>query len=365
VKTKILISIVVVGVAATVWQVRPVAETVQRTPAALPIRVAEVSKEPLVESRVFTGTTRPVNRAVVRSQIAGRVAKLPAFLGQQVKQGDLLLELYNPEAAPAVLIAERQWRQAQSQQGQRQRDYDRLQALVKKGTASKQEHEQARTALETANDAMLGAESEYHRAQQLDAERLIRAPFDGVVTAIDTDIGEVVSPGQHLIRVADPGQVELELVVSQDIADSLQIADAVNVTLPLSGDAQRKAVVAEISPFRERRALPTIVLRFPSGDVRPGIAASAHFHYEQGEAYQVPVGALVSNGDGAILYRVDNDNKAWQVPVKVLDMQNQLVAIHGDLNSGDRVVVAGSHRLHNGALVSSQPDPKSDNQPEQ
>ncbi len=327
---------------------------------AIPVKVMAVTPKQVFETRVFTGTTRPVNRAVVRSQISGRVAQMPARLGQRVKQGDLLLELYNPEAVPAVAAAERRWRQAESQLSQRQRDFQRLKLLLKKGTASEQEFEQSQTALETATDASLAAKSEYLSARQLDEERKIAAPFDGVVTAIDTDVGEVVSPGQSLIRVADPTRVELELVVGQTLAQSLKPGDPVEVTLPLlspyqEGNGIVTATVAEVSPFRERRALPTVRIRFPDHDIQPGVAASAHFKFARGEAYHVPIGALVSNGEGAVLYRVDDNNKAWQVPVQIKTIDQSFAAIDGQIEKGDRVVISGSHRLFDGATVGALP----------
>ena len=107
----------------------------------LPVRVVELVHEPVLESRVFAGTTRAVNRAIMRSQIAGRVASLPVTLGKKVQSGDVLLELYNPEANPAAQSAERQWRRLESQQTQRQRDFDRISLLYDKGTASLQEFE--------------------------------------------------------------------------------------------------------------------------------------------------------------------------------------------------------------------------------
>jgi multidrug efflux pump subunit AcrA (membrane-fusion protein) len=90
----------------------------------LSVRVVELAREPVLESRVFVGTTRAVNRAIMRSQIAGRVASLPVTLGKKVQPGDVLLELYNPEANPAAQSAERQWRRLESQQSHLQPDFD-------------------------------------------------------------------------------------------------------------------------------------------------------------------------------------------------------------------------------------------------
>lgn len=321
----------------------------------LPVKITQLQRMPVLEQRVFTGTTRAAHRSVMRSQIGGRVVQLPVKLGETVRQGDLLLELYNPEAAPAATVAQRQWESARSRHNQRQRDFDRVAVLLKKGTASDHEFEQARTALDTAKDDMLAAKSEHRRAQLLDAERHIRAPFNGVVTAIETDVGEVVAPGQALLRVADPAQVELELVINHQIAATLQPGTAINVTLPLESGTLHQGKVQEVSPFRERGSLPTVVLSFPQQQVKAGVAASAHFQRTLEPSFTVPMSALVSNGEGAIIYRIDTDNRAWQIPVATGLIQPNGIAISGSLEEGDRVVVAGSQRLFDGAAIGVQP----------
>ncbi|MDF1764366.1 MAG: efflux RND transporter periplasmic adaptor subunit, partial [Oleibacter sp.] len=325
------------------------------TAKLLPVKVASLVSEPLLESRVFTGTTRAVSRAIIRSQVAGRVARLPVTLGKEVKSGDLLLELYNPEANPAAQSAERQWRQLESQQTQRQRDFDRISSLYKNGTVSKQEFEQVRTDLESLTDQTLSAKEQFSRAQRLNLERLISAPFAGVVTTINTDIGEVVSPGQALLGIADPSKTEVEMAINYDIATNLKVGDLVSVILPFQQNSARQGMVTELSPFRERGALPTVVLAFPEQQIRPGVAVHARFDITKGDGFTVPMSALVRKGDGAVIYRINSDNQAVAVPVTLGLMQQNGIEISATkrfpLTAGEQFVVTGSHRLFDGASV--------------
>ena len=352
--------------------------TVQHT---IPVQAVTISQQPVYESRTFSGTTRAVNRAVMRSQISGRVDYLPLKLGQAVKKGQLLAELYNPEAAPAARSARVRWQQLQDQQGQQQRDFERISALYEQGQASRQDFEQARTALNSANDAALGAESEYQRASGLDQERQIRAPFQGVITSISTDVGEVVSPGQALLQVADPSAVELEVVVSSAIATSVKPGHTVTVRLPLQSGVQRNvqtnvstnvstnapinrtslnsahitARVTEVSPFRDRTALPSVVLEFDSKVVTSGTAVSAQFKMPVGQAFVVPSNALVRQGMRVIVYRITASNTVEPVAVTLGAVQTEGIQISGELDDGDRIIVTGSQRLFHGASVQVMP----------
>lgn len=347
----------------------------------IPVQVVTIAQQPVYESRTFSGTTRAVNRAVMRSQISGRVDYLPIKLGQAVKKGQLLAELYNPEAAPAARSARVRWQQLQDQQGQQQRDFERISALYEQGQASRQDFEQARTALNSANDAALGAESEYQRASGLDQERQIRAPFQCVITSISTDVGEVVSPGQALLQVADPSAVELEVVVSSAIATSVKPGHTVTVRLPMQSGVQRNvqtnvqtnvstnapinrtslnsahitARVTEVSPFRDRTALPSVVLEFDSKVVTSGTAVSAQFKMPVGQAFVVPSNALVRQGMRVIVYRLTASNTVEPVAVTLGAVQTEGIQISGELDDGDRIIVTGSQRLFHGASVQVMP----------
>lgn len=337
----------------------------------IPVHVVTVAQQPVHESRTFTGTTRAVHRAVMRSQISGRVDYLPLKLGQSVRKGQLLAELYNPEAAPAARSARVRWQQLQDQQGQQQRDFERISALYEEGQASRQDFEQARTALNSANDAALGAESEYQRASGLDQERQIRAPFAGVITSISTDVGEVISPGQALLQLADPNTVELEVVVNSQISANLKLGQVVTVNMPLQSGATGGviATVKEVSPFRDRGALPTVVLGFADvsnsdvnavvSSVKSGMAISAQFKVPLGEAFVVPSSALVRYGDGAVIYRLTTEAKGEsQVePINVIAgaVQTNGLLVTGALAEGDRIVVTGTQRMFNGAAVQVMP----------
>jgi RND family efflux transporter MFP subunit len=334
----------------------------------IPVQVVTLSQQPVYESRTFSGTTRAVNRAVMRSQISGRVDYLPLKLGQAVKKGQLLAELYNPEAGPAAKSARVRWQQLQDQQGQQQRDFERISALYEQGQASRQDFEQARTALNNANDAALGAESEYQRASGLDQERQIRAPFNGVITSISTDVGEVVSPGQALLQLADPSAVEVELVVSSRIAAGVKPGQAVTVSMPLQsgaqshdskvgaiGDVKVTARVTEVSPFRDRTALPTVVLGFESSDITNGTAILAQFNIPVGQGLVVPSNALVRQGHRVVVYRLTASNTVEPVVVTLGAVQAEGIQVFGELQDGDRIIVTGIQRLFHGASVQVMP----------
>ncbi|RLU00743.1 MAG: efflux RND transporter periplasmic adaptor subunit [Ketobacter sp.] len=321
-------------------------------PNRLPVRVSYLEDKAPSLYQTFIGTARAANRVTIRSQVSGRLLEREVKLGSQVKQGEVLAKVYNPGATPQALAAKQRWQQARVQVSQAQRDYDRIKSLYEKNVASIQEMESARSAVQAAQAATDAAESQYVQAQQMDAEQTIRAPFAGVITATPVEPGEVIQVGQPLLQLADPDEVEIEVIVSDGAAASVAAGDVLTVRTPFSGERQFAGVVHEVTPFRERGALPTVIVRLADAGLIPGTTVHIQFESALAGQFVLPASSLVKTGrQQSAVYRVTADNQVELVPVQPLQVINDKIVINGPLQAQDAVVVAGNHQLYPGADV--------------
>ncbi|MCG8314105.1 MAG: efflux RND transporter periplasmic adaptor subunit [Pseudomonadales bacterium] len=321
--------------------------------SSIPVRVMSLSEEKPQVYRSFTGTTRASQRVTIRSQVGGRLLERAVNLGDNVAKGAILARLYNPEASPLALAAKQSWQQAKVQRAQQQRDFDRIRKLFESGAATKQEFETAQTGLWAAEATQAAAKSQYQRASQVDEEQIIRAPFAGVVTQTSVEEGEVISVGQPILQLADPNQVEIEVAISEQIAAALVKGDQVAVTLPLLiTPVNTQGKVQEITPFRERGALPTLVVALPSSVATPGITAQVHVAIPDNSQFALPITAVIKTGGrGAAVYRVNGSNHVELVAVRPHQFMAGQVLVSAPLRKNDRVVIAGVQQLFEGAAV--------------
>lgn len=331
----------------------PTISQASNEPQAIPVRAIQLGEEKPPLYRSFAATSRAANRVSIRSQVNGRVLERFAQLGDQVLKGEVLARLYNPEATPAALAAKQDWEQTQVLVAQRFKDYQRIKALYKSDAAAKQEFENAQTNLNAAKAVQAAAKSNYQRASQIDDEQLIRAPFSGVITQVSIEAGEVINAGQAIMQLADPEQVETEVTVSERIASSVKKGDLIKVTLALQNPPHELVGrVEEITPFRERGALPTVVVRLPKQSIKPGITLHIHFPMADNSQFAIPISAVIKTGSyGSAVYRVTPNNKVQLVAVRPHQLIQKLVTVSGDLNNLDRIVVAGTQNLFEGAPV--------------
>ncbi|MCG8534205.1 MAG: efflux RND transporter periplasmic adaptor subunit [Pseudomonadales bacterium] len=327
-------------------------ETAQQTEQLLPVRVSYLDEHKARLHQTFIGTARAANRVTIRSQISGRLLERDVKLGTKVDKGTVLARVYNPGATPLALAAKQRWQQAQVEVAQAERDHKRIQSLFEKGVASIQEAESARSALLAARAATDAAESNYQQALQLDDEQTIRAPFPGIVTATPVEPGEVIQVGQPLLQLADPKDVEIEVIVSDAAASTVKAGDVLNVVAPYSGDETFVGVVHEVTPFRERGALPTVVVRLQDTQLIPGTTVHIQFASTVAGQFALPVSSLIKTGDKqSAVYRLTANNQVELVPVTPLKVIQDQVVIDGDLALRDAVVIAGNHQLFPGAKV--------------
>ncbi len=323
------------------------------TPAdmrAIPVRTIVLSEEKPQLFRSFSGTSRAAQRVSVRPQVSGRLLSKMVNLGDNVNKGDILAHLYNPEATPRAQEAKQRWEQSRVREAQQLRDFQRIQALYEAGAATKQEFETIRTNLWAAKTTQEAAKSGYQRAAQVKEEQLIRAPFKGIVTQISLDEGEVISAGQSLMQLADPRQVEIEVTVSEQIASTLNKGDLVPVTFDPSVEIQ--GMVQEVSPFRERGALPTVVILLPTQSAKPGITAHIHFTVEDNSQLALPISAVIKTGAyGSAVYRVNDNKHVELIPIRPHQLIANQVTVSSDLQPRDIIVVAGAQHLFDGAPV--------------
>lgn len=318
----------------------------------LPVRVSYLEDKAPSLYQTFIGTARAANRVTIRSQVSGRLLEREVKLGSQVKQGDVLAKVYNPGATPQALAAKQRWQQARVEVAQAQRDYDRIKSLYEKKVASIQEMESARSAVQAAQAATDAAESQYVQAQQMDAEQIIRAPFAGVITATPVEPGEVIQVGQPLLQLADPDEVEIEVIVSDGAAASVSAGDVLTVLAPFSGDRKFAGVVHEVTPFRERGALPTVIVKLADAGLIPGTTVHIQFESAVAGQFVLPASSLIKTGrQQSAVYRVTANNQVELVPVKPMQVIDDKIVINGPLQPQDAVVIAGNHQLFPGANV--------------
>jgi cobalt-zinc-cadmium efflux system membrane fusion protein len=328
--------------------------------AAAGIKVEEVAEQEVHDHIAVTATIQP-NRdklAHVAPRVSGRIIKVSANLGQQVKQGQALAQLDSielGEAHSAFLQAESEARLAQANFARIDNLFSEQIVTQKDYLNARAENEKAKTALRAARDKlrMLGvAPMESSSAVSGFA---LTAPFSGIIIEKDAVLGELAQPDKSLFTVADLSVVWIEAdLYEKDLDRVVSGAEAV-VTVAAYPNETFKGHLTYISSTvdKETRTVKVRVeVHNPGGKLKPEMFANAAITTAgSAKAIVVPAEAVVlMQGISSVFVR-DPDGFEPRV-VELGEKLSHGVVVKSGLKSGESVVVSGAYAVKARALKS-------------
>lgn len=208
---------------------------------------AEVRRVRQPHQETAVGTVRAVSEAVVASEILARVEEVRVKAGQEVEAGAILVVLDKPDLKARLeqAIAAESAAEAKSQQAEI--DLGRAQRLRARDTITQSELDQATTASRAASAELARARQAVQEARVLESYTVVKAPMAGRIIDKRVNAGDTVSPGQALVTMYDPSQMQMLVTVRESLALKLKVGQQVPARLD-TFDYQCHATVSEIVP---------------------------------------------------------------------------------------------------------------------
>lgn len=325
---------------------------------ARPVRTIVVERSTVGADATFVGRTQAAEAGSLSFQVPGRVERVDVGIGTEFAAGDTLmtletedLALRRDEAAAGLKAAEASLRNAR-------RDFARAQELLPTGGTTQREFDAARTRRDQAEAEREAARQRLTLREREFGYATLEARSAGSIVATLVEPGEIIVAGQPVARFASQGAVEVAFPVSAKYRSLLAVGDAVDVTLPGSGEGQPlEATVTEIAEASAGRANAfEVVARLPevAAAVRPGMPATVHFAKAVGEGLVIPPEAVAHDATGTFVFVVEKAEgtpvvRRRNVKIGTLDGDGLLVA--SGLKVGERLVIAGAASLRDGTPV--------------
>ncbi|NOY39070.1 MAG: efflux RND transporter periplasmic adaptor subunit, partial [Nitrospirae bacterium] len=217
-------------------------------PVVKGLEIVEIKSSLVKDSYDTTGTLRAVNTSTVSAKIMGVVKAIHAREGQNVKKGDILLEISAPDinakvmaASEAVKAAAQMVKMAREDRRLAETTFERFKGLYEGKAVSEQEFDEMKTKKRLAvlryEQALQGlgrAKAMLKEAESFLGYTVIRSPFDGVVAEKNIDIGSMTAPGMPLFIVEGGGYL-VETPVSEGMLNSIAEGETVEVTIDSLG----------------------------------------------------------------------------------------------------------------------------------
>lgn len=313
-----------------------------------------------LEDLVLPGTMQAYVESPIYARTSGYVKKWYHDIGTRVNQGELLADIDTPEVDQQLDQAKADLATAQANATLSKITADRLQELIKTDGVSKQEVDNAVGDLAAKNATVKSAEANVGRLEELERFKHVAAPFSGVVTRRQTDIGQLVNAGnggatQELFSLAQTDPLRVYVNVPEAYAPSIHAG--LPAYLELTQYAGRKfegkvVRTAESIDLASRTLLTEVDVPNRAGELLPGGYAQVHLAVQlSGEHVQVPVNALLFRSEGLRAVVVDSNHKLRLQPLTIgRDYGTSLEVLQG-LSSSDWIVINPADSLEDGQHV--------------
>lgn len=302
------------------------------------VTVAAVEPATIGRTLEAIGSARSSKAATLVSETAGLVTSVEIVAGKQVKAGDVLLRLDDEAQRIALARARAQYPAAKA-------NADRFAALQEEDAASKLE-------ADTAFNEFKAAEADLRAAEFALSQRTIRAPFDGVVGLTTIQRGDYLTIGNVVTTIDDPASLIVEFTAPQEAASAVRIGQPVEARLAgASGETLRGAVSSidsRVDPVS--RTLRIEATFTGGGEILPGATYAVKTTNEGAPALSVPGLAVQWDRTGAYVWKLAADGAAMRASVSILQRNDDLALIAGDVAAGDRVIVEGADRVRPGMM---------------
>jgi RND family efflux transporter MFP subunit len=327
--------------------------------AAIPIVnvVHPVADAPLQEI-ALPGNTVAFIDAPIYARTNGYLKQWHFDIGSPVKKGQLLAEIETPEVDQQLQQARADLETAQANYNIAKITASRWEFLVSTGSVSQQETDQAKSDLAAKKAAADSSASNVRRLEELQSFEKICAPFDGVVTARNTDVGQLIDAGSNapkeLFHLASINILRVYVAIPEVYSRAASNGATATLTLDeFPGEIFKGTLVRNANAFdaANRTLLTEVDVDNPKGRLRPGAYVFVHFKLPESiTSVTIPSNALLFRKEG-LQVGVVRDGKVELVSVKMGRDYGNSVEILSGLTGSDSVVLSPPDSLISGTPV--------------
>jgi RND family efflux transporter MFP subunit len=342
------------------------------------VRTAAVRASSAIISVTWPGATEAFEQANIYARASGYISKRNVDIGSRVKAGDLLVEITAPEVDHQIAQAQGTLAQLKAAllQAKANRDlaqvtWDRDAKLVKEGWATQQQGDTDRLTLEARDAAVAVAEAnvvaqdaQLRVLDQQKAYQQVIAPFDGIITQRNVDVGALVqadaTSGTFLFTLMHSDVLRIQLYVPQDEAFGIAPGVKTVVRVPEMPGREFSGTVTRIADALQpgtRTLLTEIDVPNPDHELSPGIYCTVELKIpRKTPSLIVPSEAIVFNRDGLSVAVVE-DGVAHLRRVNVVRDFGTTVEVNDGVKAGDQVILNPPVDLTDGNRVQIRPGP--------
>lgn len=301
------------------------------------------------ESR-YAGEVKARYEMALGFRIKGKIIERFVEVGDVVEPGALLARLDPQDYQLQLMEVEGGLAAAMAEKKKAASDLKRYKQLYRNKVISATEWQNYSNIHAVANARLKQAEAQVDVARHQTEYTSLHSDKGGVITSLDMEVGQVIVAGQTVVSLALPQEKEVVIAVAENRLNELRLADDIKISLWVNPDKFYQGKVRELSPGADpitRTYSVKITLLNADKAVKLGMTTSVLvLQQKQGEVARLPLSAIYQkNAQPAVWIYSEETSLVNLQPVKIAEYQYNMALISDGLKQGERVVIAGVHKL--------------------
>ena len=314
------------------------------------VKVQKITLANAAQEENYSGVVKGRYETNLSFQVGGKIISRNVQTGSVVRAGEVLMTLDPKDIVEQSHSAAAQVASTLAQLKLAKTNFDRYSELFKEEAIAAAVLDQYKTQLNAAQAAYDAAVAQAQQSQNALDYTTLTANADGVISAVNAEVGQVVAAGQSVLTLVQTGELEVVVDIPENKISAVQIGQNVSIDFWATNDIV-SGTVREISPMADSASRTfTVKISIPDvPNIQLGMTANVAMREFSTGAIILPLSAIYQTGDAAQVWLVDN-NKVSLKKIEVTAFDNNNVQVRG-LKAGDIVVIAGVHKLRDGQAV--------------
>jgi len=323
----------------------------------LSVQVAQAKNLKQAELLTFTGKLEAATYSKLSTRIMGQVENIKVKLGENVRKGQLLLQISNhdilakkKQAVAHVLVSETLLADAE-------KNLERYQSLFDKKSASKKELEGMQIQKQVAESKLQAAKGMFVEVEEALKYANIRAPYNGRVTKHFVKVGDLASPGMPLLSIEKKGKYEVVARIPESDISKIKVTDYVEVELTAQNNRRIQAQVSEINPSaldsgnQYEVKLQLDDLQAADFKLYTGMFAKVFIPLGETNRILIPKSVLVERGQLIGIYTLSQSGTALLRWIRVGKIYGDSIEVLSGLSSGEKYILSYEGKIWDGAKL--------------
>jgi len=327
------------------------------------VRVASPTVGGKQTKLTLPGSLQGAVQSPISARASGYVKRWTRDIGSRVEKGELLAEIESPEIDQQLSQAVAAGQEAEASLQLARSTLKRWEELRRNGMVSQQQLDERRGAEAQAIAALSAAQANVERLRGLQSFKRITAPFAGVITKRNVDVGDLIDAGGaralFVLTQTDPLRVYVD--VPQAYAHLVKVGQEATITQgELRGKAFHGKVARTASALDAATRTMQVEVALPNreGALMPGAYVQVSLPLAAGDGIIIPTDALLFRGEGMKVASVDANGRVKLLAIKAGRNFGQAIEVLEGLQGTERLVLNPSDSLAEGDVVSVAADPR-------